>query len=547
VLRVPAGVAASLITLAVGLSVRGWPEEKAGRPVREAVLASARHPWLSRPDFANRAREMRALYGDEPDGLVWFEGDRLHPGAVAAVDAVAAADALGLSPLDYEAPLLAARLEDVRGASPVGEEPTLFDLALSLGLVRLFRDVHHGRVDPRAAGFDFDGHPDDLDIPKLVRAARDDGAAKVVERLEPAYPPYLRLKTALHRWRSLVAGPPLAEAPEVKKLEPGDAYDGVPQLLARLQAFGDLAGEAAATGTRYEGTLVSGVQSLQERHGLTPDGIVGRETFRALNASPASRGEQIALALERFRWLPDFGGADLVVVNIPAFRLFAHEPERGPVLTMRVVVGKAFGHQTPVFRGRMSSLTFRPYWNVPPSIARREIVPHIRRDLGYLAREDMEIVSAIDPNAGPFPASAENLALLERGSRLRVRQRPGPRNALGSVVFSFPNEANVYMHDTPAQQLFARERRDFSHGCIRLEEPLALARWVLRGRSDWTEAKIREAVGREQPTRVPLAEAIEVIVFYATALVDREGRVLFFDDVYGHDARLRETLAGSRP
>jgi murein L,D-transpeptidase YcbB/YkuD len=154
----------------------------------------------------------------------------------------------------------------------------------------------------------------------------------------------------------------------------------------------------------------------------------------------------------------------------------------------------------------------------------------------------MEIVSANDPGSRPLPPSAENLALVVEG-RLRIRQRPGPRNALGRVVFSFPNDDNIYMHDTPARQLFARTRRDFSHGCIRLEDPLAFARWILRGRPEWTVARMGEAMAREQPTRVTLAEPVAVVVFYATALVDRGGRVLFFDDVYGHDERLRQMLA----
>ena len=299
-------------------------------------------------------------------------------------------------------------------------------------------------------------------------------------------------------------------------------------------------------GTRYEGSLVLGVKALQERHGLTVDGTLGPETFRALNGSVEGRVEQLELALERLRWLPDLTGQDMVVVDIPAFRLWAFEAGRGPVLTVRVIVGRAVRHQTPVFLGEMKQVTFRPYWNVPSTIARNELLPQLRRDVGYLGREDMEIVSPGNPIAGPLAPTAETLDLLDKG-RLRVRQRPGIHNALGRVVFSFPNETNIYMHDTPARELFARSRRDFSHGCIRVEDPLGLAQWVLRDQPSWTEERIHDSIDLSTPTSARLARPIPVVIFYATVYVDRGGRAHFFDDVYGHDARLRKALRRGYP
>ena len=400
---------------------------------------------------------------------------------------------------------------------------------------------------PAQSGFDYDGHADDLDLPRLLRRGRDEARiAETLDRLEPAYPPYQRLKNALATWRALAKGPPLENVPEVKKLEPGDAYDGVRQLAARLRAFGDLTVDAPVPAARYEGPLVLGVKALQERHGLTTDGTLGRETFRALNCRVESRVQQLELALERLRWLPDFAGQDVVVVDIPAFLLWAFEARKGPVLTMRVVVGKAVRHETPVFLGEMTHVTFRPFWNVPPSIARKELLPKLRGDLGYLAREDMEIVTTGEPEGPTFAPTVENLDLLEKG-RLRVRQRPGTRNALGRVVFSFPNADNIYMHDTPARELFARSRRDFSHGCIRIEDPLGLARWVLRDQPVWTEERMQEAIDLPRPTRVSLTRPMPVLIFYATAFVDRAGRARFFEDIYGHDARLRDALANGYP
>jgi murein L,D-transpeptidase YcbB/YkuD len=521
--------------------------QEADRSRRETILETAHHPWLKWPAFPDRSNDMRALYAAEPDGLVWFEGEVVHPATALAVEALVDAGERGLSPEDYGAPLLAARLQGLRLGEGLPEGRTLFDLGLSLGLLRHLRDVHQGRVDPRSVGFHSYGHTDDLDLPALLRRGRDEvQIAETLDRLEPAYPPYQRLKTALATWRALAHGPPLEVAPEMKKLEPGDAYEGTRQLGARLRAFGDLSADAPVPGVHYEGLLVLGVKALQARHGLTPDGTLGRETFRALNGSVSGRVRQLELALERLRWLPDFAGQDVVVVDIPAFLLWAFEAGKGLVLTMRVVVGKAVGHETPVFLGEMERVTFRPYWNVPPSIARKELLPKLRGDAGYLAREDMEVVATGGSGGTTFPLTLENLALLEKG-RLRMRQRPGPRNALGRVVFSFPNADNIYMHDTPARELFARSRRDFSHGCIRIEDPLGLARWVLRDQPAWTEERIENALDLARPTGVSLTRPVPVLIFYATAYVDREGRARFFEDIYGHDARLQEALERGYP
>jgi murein L,D-transpeptidase YcbB/YkuD len=534
----------ALVSLRLGVGPALGQEEAA--TLVQSVLATARHPWLKWPDFSDQAADMRALYAGEGDGLVWFENDRLHPATGAAVEALVWADTRGLSPVDYDAPLLLVRFEDIAHGEAAGDVRALFDLGLSLGLLRHFSDVHRGRVDPRTVGFAYDAHGADLDLPRLVRGARDEGTvAEAVERLEPQYPVYKRLKAGLARWTAVAKGPSLVTAPEVRKLAPGDEYDGLLPLAARLAAFGDLPPEAPAP-SRYEGPLVEAVKRLQERWGLEADGTLGRATFRALNRSPKSLVEQIELALERLRWLPDLGGRDVVAVNIPAFRLGAFEADRGPALSMRVVVGKAMGHTTPVFYAEMTYLTFRPYWSVPYRIATRELLPKIRGDLGYLDREDLELVDAADPESGTYPPTLENLDLVRRGA-LRLRQRPGDRNSLGRVVFSFPNEDNIYMHDTPARELFARSRRDFSHGCIRLEDPVALVRWVLRDRPEWTEERIAAALEAPRPTWVGLARPLPVVIFYATAFVDGEGRARFFEDIYGLDERLREALAHGYP
>lgn len=512
----------------------------------EGVLAASRHPWLKWPDLSDWVDELRRLYAQEPDGLVWFEGEAIHPAAAAAVETLVVADTRGLSPEDYDAPLLL--LQAREAVAPDAREDTraLFDLALSVGLLRHFSDLHRGRVDPRAVGFGYDAHGDDHDLVGLLLAARDDGRVELTAAgLEPQYAVYKRLKLALPRFVALGKGPALPEAPEVRKLSPGDEYASLEALAARLRAFGDL-GPDEPLPLRYEGPLVEAVKRLQDRFGFEADGILGRDTFRAVNRDPRSLAEQVELALERLRWLPDLTQRNAIVVNVPAFQVWVFEADKVPSLTMRVVVGKALRHDTPIFYGEMTYLTFRPYWNVPYSIATKELLPKIRTDSGYLAREQMEIVQLASPDAGTYPPTPENLDAVKRGT-LRVRQRPGPKNALGRVVFSFPNDDHIFMHDTPSHSVFARSRRDFSHGCIRLEDPMAMARWVLRDQPEWTEEKVAAALEGDRPVWVGLLEPLPVVIFYATAFVDSQGSTRFGDDIYGLDERLREAIAGGYP
>jgi murein L,D-transpeptidase YcbB/YkuD len=298
---------------------------------------------------------------------------------------------------------------------------------------------------------------------------------------------------------------------------------------------------------RYEGPVVEGVKHFQARHGLEPDGIIGRGTRAAMAVPLSWRVRQIELALERLRWLPGMEGRRVVALNIPAFYLWAWDevtPTSEPTFGMRAIVGRAQGTRTPVFDALMREVIFRPYWNIPRSILVNEILPSLGRDPDYLSRNDMEMVRGQGDDAPPVPETAENLALLEQGA-LRLRQRPGPRNALGLVKFDFPNEQNVYMHDTPARQLFERTRRDFSHGCVRVEDPGALAAWVLRDQPEWTPARILAAMHGGATIHASVSRPPLVILFYLTAMVlpGEEDTIAFADDLYGHDATLHRMLA----
>lgn len=431
-------------------------------------------------------------------------------------------------------------------------------MALTASAMRYLSSIHEGRVDPRNVGFDYDVSEKRLDLAETLRATRDRGGlAAATEMAEPSFPVYRRLVKALADYRAIAAAgelPPIPDLPQgQKKVDSGKAWEGVPALTARLRAFGDLPKDApepeAADGSAplYEGALVDAVKNFQSRHALEPDGVLGPGTIEVLNVNPATRVRQMELALERERWLPDTRNEPQLFVNVPLFRLWAYDPNQpDEPLRMNVVVGKTLGHATPIFIDDMEYVIFRPYWNPPPSIIRSEIVPHARRDSSYLDRQNMEIVASGSENTPALPGTPENLDQVVAG-KLFIRQKPGDKNSLGLAKFIFPNSENVYMHGTPAQQLFGRARRDFSHGCIRLENPAALAAWVLRNSPEWTEERIEAAMKGERPTQVNLKEKLRVVLFYDTAYVDSSNVVHFADDYYGHDAKLEKALAQGFP
>jgi murein L,D-transpeptidase YcbB/YkuD len=531
----------------------------------EQVLRTARHPWLRWPSVADVAPMLRDLYGREADRLFWFAGEQPDPALAGAIDAIAKATERGLDPADYDADRMAAEWKRLPGGVD-GSERALFDLAVSIGVLREIGAVDRGRVDPRTLGWGYDVRARTLDRAAALRGARGDkGVPALLDGLEPSYPHYVRNRRELAHYRELARGGEPAAVPALpkgrKKVEPGQPWTGIPALRARLRILGDLAGDTAALrppsvswavaadshGTIYDAALAAAVRRFQARHILDADGVVGTATIEALNVPLARRVRQLELAMERGRWLPRLTDRPTVFINLPIFRLWASDPVRGEEpLRMKVVVGRSMNHRTPVFVEEMEYVVFRPYWNPPHGIASKEIVPHARRDPSYLARENMEIVASGNDDAAALPATPENLDAVVKG-RLYVRQKPGPTNALGLAKFIFPNSENVYMHGTPAPQLFSRTRRDFSHGCIRLEDPARLAEWVLRDTTTWTRATIDAAMNGERPTRVNLRPPLTVVLFYDTVHVNSEGVVHFVGDIYGHDRALDHALARGYP
>lgn len=476
------------------------------------------------------------------ESLRWFDAGKPTPAALAAVALLQDAASEGLDPTHYAA----AELQQAIGNNTYTTE----DLASALtqSLQRFLLDVNRGRIDPVTIGEHFPGSiADRLDLEQLLRQAVAAGqVAAAVAAARPRDAQYAALRRALADYRALETDPtwdiPLPPLPG-RKLEPGQAWPGVSRLLQRLESLGDLPAGAVHP-ARYEGAAVAAIQAFQQRHGLTPDGVIGKATMTALEIAPASRVRQIELALERLRWTPHPERG--VIVNVPEFMLRAYDSRAGhntELVAMKVIVGNAARTPTPIFAAAMRYIEFSPYWNVPPSIARSETLPKLRRHPAYFAEQGFEFVAADGRISGQL--SEANLDAVSSG-QMRIRQRPGARNALGDIKFVFPNPDNIYLHHTPSPQLFKRDRRDFSHGCIRVEQPVELAKFVLADQATWREETIVEAMRGGKSTTLQLSAPLAVVIAYRTAAVI-DGKVYFFPDIYGHDARLEQALAARRP
>jgi len=478
--------------------------------------------------------------------LLWFEANRPSLQAQQAVQILLAAADDGLDPHHYQAADLDQAM--VRASTGPGLDPgqqARLDAALTQAMQHYLNDLSHGRVNPSQikADFSLPNQPATDLTAWLSMAVREQRLHTAVAQLATQAPMAAPLRQALAAYRALIPHPawqsPLVPLPG-RKLAAGQAYAGLPLLAQRLQALGDLATETPAP-ERLEGELLEALKRFQERHGLSPDGVLGSKTWQQLNITPGQRAEQIALSLERLRWTPLRQAARMVVVNVPEFVLRAYEVQDGRIhvkLSMKVIVGKALDTRTPLFDEEMRFIEFSPYWNVPPSIAREETVPHLRADPGYLARQGMEFVTANGQVITSFAPGHLDAVL---SGAWRIRQRPGPQNALGDIKFVFPNNSNIYLHHTPSPGLFERDRRDFSHGCIRVQDPVALAKFVLQDDPGWPEERIRSAMASGKSSTLRLAQPLTVLIAYSTVVV-KGGRVFFYPDLYGHDRLLARAL-----
>jgi len=495
------------------------------------------------------------LYEANGYKLFWSDGTKATEVAISLLQQLRFAGDRGLDPEDYPGNALAYLLNDLIDARPARiEQWALFDAGLSLAGFRFLSDVHYGRVDPGTMGHDLSVGRVNLDIAgTLAHLSTAMDVAVAVDSLEPQFTHYALLKKQLSRYRALAGEDGLNALPSLpaKSLKPGDDYAGAAQLQRLLAELGDAPPPAQGTPPpqALSPDLVDALKKFQSRHGENPDGVLGAATYAELTRPLGQRARQIELTMERWRWLPSELVTAPIIVNIPQFRLFAFEStadSEARIRQMEVIVGKSFDKtQTPVFAADMSYVIFRPYWDVPYSIAVKEVVPAARKDPADIERRQMEIVRGGDDTATVMPNTAENVELVATGT-LRLRQRPGPNNSLGLAKFMFPNPYNVYLHSTPAKSLFAESRRDFSHGCVRVSDPVGLAEYVLRDSPEWTKDKILSVMNGDKPVTVTLKNKIRVFIVYGTAIATEKGNVLFFDDIYGHDERLQKALEARR-
>ena len=457
------------------------------------------------------------------------------------LDAVAQSEEDGLRPIDYhfnQLKTLQSESERPEGLSP--ERSAAFDLLLTDSLVRLGYHLMFGKEDPVTfhPHWNLDQKIDDVDPAEMLQAVIESCSVRpLMDDCISRHPAYSQMKSVLARYRQIEASGGWELVPPGPTLENGMTDARVPALRRRLAATGDLAVEATLS-TEFDDPLEQAVIRFQIRHFLHPDGRVGKHTLQALNVSVEQRIGTIRVALERLRWVIRGVPKTYVVADIARFEAAYYKNNR-QLWKSRTQVGRPY-RETPVFRSDITYLVFNPTWTVPPSILRKDILPAVRKDGGYLKARNIRVIdnsgNEIDMDAIDWDHVTGN------NFPYQLRQDPGPSNALGRVKFIFPNPNHVYMHDTPSRALFEKEDRAFSSGCIRIEKPLDLAQLLLDDPVTWTREKIEETIDSGQTRTVWLKKPVPVLLLYATAWVDEDGTVYFARDIYDRDPAVLEGL-----
>jgi murein L,D-transpeptidase YcbB/YkuD len=429
------------------------------------ILNTKQNALLARPNFEYRAEDVDALYKIGNYAPLWIENPQSEKNIADVLGLLSNAAAQGLNPDDYSANLLQQKLPFIQLLKPESyADLALFDTALTISFTRYLHDLHYGRVNPHSLNFNLKLRTQKtLDLPQVIKTALSEGnVSQLALKVEPNLPQYQKLRSALATYREPIVTPPM---PEEKPRKKSNAKNTI---------------------------------------------------------NYAERITKIELAMERLRWLPEITTGQSIMVNIPSFQLWGIGAN-GEELNLNVVVGKSEKTPTPIIMAEMKYVEFMPYWNVPPSILKKEILPKLANNPDYLSGQNMEVVSL-------------------KGGGMRVRQRPGGKNALGRIKFIFPNKEGVYLHDTPSKALFGRPRRDFSHGCVRVQNPSALAHFVLKNQDGWTDEKIAASLSSNTHRQISLSTTIPVMFFYTTASYEQGDKLVFYSDIYGHDATLLAAL-----
>ena len=514
-----------------------------GQAKLHAILDQSRLNDLRWPNFSDYTAQTKEFYQKDGYALAWTRGGKPTQQALGLIAILQKADGKGLDSRDYDGDKWMDRVNALTSAKAKEETPLVdFDVALTVSGMRYASDLHLGKVDPHTLHTDFEPERNEYDLCDFL-LKRVEGSADLsadFAKIEPPYLGYQRAEAALERYEQMAEADKPSTLPTVAKpVAPGQPYADVPQLVERLKFLGDLPATATVGGDAhlYQGDVVEGVKHFQARHGLDAQGKLGAQTIVALNVPISARVQQLKLTLERWRWLPHNFDTPPIVVNIPEFLLRGYDEHQKIIVRMPVVVGRAMRTETPVMEEEMKYVIFWPYWNVPPSILRHEIVPKIAKDRAYIQKNQFEVTTYKGDVVTDGVISDDVLEQLKAG-KLAVRQKPGPKNALGLIKFIFPNDNNVYLHSTPSQAVFSETRRDFSHGCVRVADPAALAVYVLRNNPGWTREKVDAAFKAEKQQQVNLVRQIPVLIVYGTAIATEDGQVRFFEDIYGHDKNL---------
>ena len=516
-------------------SVQGVPATAIETLIQQK-LAGPRLPMID-DDQWGHTKTLYRIYGNNP---LWLTSDGLHENRTKAVtNAILAANTDGMRLNDYPIGALAEAIGALKQTkTPTAEQLATADVLLTASYTSLGEDLLTGQIDPRTVAQSWHVDPEEEKIDSaLVRNLRYEQLDKALATMRPTDEDYAALSTQLQKYRVLVAKGGWQKIPASPNVKPGAPAN--PAVLTavrnRLAAEGIVAapaggatkasmtsqGASASSGGVYDHELAAAVALFQERHAINVDSALGSETLEAMNVPADYRLGEIAANMERYRWLPRSFGQRYIFVNVPAFRLEAFDSGQ-KTLEMKVIVGQEYEDKaTPVFADSMETVVFRPYWNVTPDIAAKEIFP---KGPAYLAREDMETY--------------------QENGQTRVRQRPGPKNALGYVKFLFPNDFNIYLHDTPNHELFNKDVRAFSHGCIRVEKPEELAEWVL----GWPAEKVQQEMQNPPDNKsVKVPQKIPVYITYFTTYMNN-GQLYFGNDLYERDDKLvQSVMPGAMP
>jgi murein L,D-transpeptidase YcbB/YkuD len=513
-----------------------------------------------KPDFKQYADLIYLFYGERDYKLAWFKGADLVPQTEKLITTIGNASKEGLDPKEYKIVDIDNMIERYnqlgRKDSARLELQQQIDIALTGTYFNYASDFYRGRINPQeVTQVEWGIKKNKI---KLHRALQT-----ILKERESTYPyyefealhkGYTDLRDALQKYREIEqkGGWPKIALGKRKMLQKGDSAEVVLKVRQRLNPGAPIDTLNVAL-RKFDADLEAQVKKFQMLHGLSQDGKVGGNTLRMMNIPVEERIEQIMMNMERWRWIPKrlvpkSLDQKYIWVNIPEYKLYVYEdPDGDPeaersykeVMSMNVIVGKTM-HSTPIFSEKMEYVVLSPYWNVPNSIVEKEIAPGMLREPGYLERQNMEIVTKEKDPKPIDPFSIDWASVTEKNFPYMVRQRPGPKNSLGTMKFLFPNEHAVYLHDTPGGQLFSQTQRGFSHGCVRLEKPMELAKYVLKDMPEWTESKITETIDGGEEVWITLPKKIQVYLVYFTTWVDKDGNIHFREDIYGHDKKLEQ-------